>query len=227
MPEKTAEAWRNGWFHTGDAFRKDADGNFFFVDRKKDALRRRGENVSSFEVEALVASHPPRSRSAPRSASRVELGEQEIKVCVVRRPGAELAARELIEYLLPKMPRYMVPPLLSSFVVSAAEDRGDASRAEGEAARAAAEREHLGSRSSGRDPAPMKGLLVSDIHYPPEAARLARLGRLRLDLVVIAGDHLDIASSVAIEAQVSVTLKYPRARRRGHASRRLFPGTTT
>ena len=51
-PQATARAWRNGWFHTGDAFRRDADGNFFFVDRMKDAIRRRGENISSFEVEA-------------------------------------------------------------------------------------------------------------------------------------------------------------------------------
>jgi carnitine-CoA ligase len=61
MPEKTAEAWRNGWFHTGDGFRYDEDGNFYFVDRMKDAIRRRGENVSSFEVEALVNA-PSRGR---------------------------------------------------------------------------------------------------------------------------------------------------------------------
>ena len=54
MPEATARAWRNGWFHTGDAFRRDADGNFFFVDRLKDTIRRRGENISSIEVEAEV-----------------------------------------------------------------------------------------------------------------------------------------------------------------------------
>lgn len=57
-PEATARAWRNGWFHTGDAFRRDAEGNFFFVDRIKDAIRRRGENISSFEVEAEVGGHP-------------------------------------------------------------------------------------------------------------------------------------------------------------------------
>ena len=56
--EATARAWRNGWFHTGDAFRMDAEGNFFFVDRMKDAIRRRGENISSFEVEAEVLTRP-------------------------------------------------------------------------------------------------------------------------------------------------------------------------
>jgi crotonobetaine/carnitine-CoA ligase len=56
-PEATAKAWRNGWFHTGDAFRRDADGYYYFVDRVKDAIRRRGENISSFEVEAVLRSH--------------------------------------------------------------------------------------------------------------------------------------------------------------------------
>ena len=58
MPEATAEAWRNGWFHTGDQFTQDEDGNFYFLDRIKDVIRRRGENISSFEVEAEVMSHP-------------------------------------------------------------------------------------------------------------------------------------------------------------------------
>jgi len=57
-PEATADAWRNGWFHTGDGFRYDEEGNFFFVDRIKDAIRRRGENISSFEVENEVVTHP-------------------------------------------------------------------------------------------------------------------------------------------------------------------------
>jgi carnitine-CoA ligase len=116
MPEKTAQAWRNGWFHTGDAFRRDAEGNYFFVDRKKDALRRRGENVSSFEVEALVMGHPGVAECAAIGVD-VDLGEQEIKICVVRRPGADLTPRALIEYLIPKMPRYMVPRFVE-FVAS-------------------------------------------------------------------------------------------------------------
>src|SRR3546814_5782954 len=53
-PEATARAWRNGWFHTGDSFRRDANGDYWFVDRTKDAIRRRGENISSFEVELVV-----------------------------------------------------------------------------------------------------------------------------------------------------------------------------
>src|SRR2546430_10652269 len=58
MPEKTVEAWRNLWFHTGDRVVRDADGAFRFVDRIKDAIRRRGENISSFEVEQVLQSHP-------------------------------------------------------------------------------------------------------------------------------------------------------------------------
>ena len=58
MPDKTVEAWRNLWFHTGDRVVRDADGAFRFIDRIKDAIRRRGENISSFEVEQVLLSHP-------------------------------------------------------------------------------------------------------------------------------------------------------------------------
>ena len=57
-PEATAEAWRGGWFHTGDEVRRDAEGYFYFVDRRKDLIRRSGENISSSEVEAVIRSHP-------------------------------------------------------------------------------------------------------------------------------------------------------------------------
>ena len=62
--EATVRAWRNGWFHTGDAFRRDEDGNYFFVDRQSDTLRRRGENISSFQVEAEVVAHPDIAEAA-------------------------------------------------------------------------------------------------------------------------------------------------------------------
>ena len=108
MPEKTAEAWRNGWFHTGDGFRMDEDGNFYFVDRLKDAIRRRGENISSFEVEGYVNDHPDVVESAAIGVPS-ELGEDEVKVFVVRKPDSELSAAALLEHLIPKMPRFMVP----------------------------------------------------------------------------------------------------------------------
>ena len=110
-PEATARAWRNGWFHTGDAFRQDADGNFYFVDRMKDAIRRRGENISSFEVEAEVGSHPSVQECAAVAVPS-ELGEDEVLVAIVPQPGCEIDPRALIEYLIPRMAHFMVPRYL-------------------------------------------------------------------------------------------------------------------
>jgi crotonobetaine/carnitine-CoA ligase len=109
MPERTAEAWRNGWFHTGDSFRQDAHGNFHFVDRKKDAIRRRGENISSFEVEAFVNRHPCVLESVAIGVPAAEPGEQELKVLAVPRPEATLTPEELFDHCAAVMPRFMVP----------------------------------------------------------------------------------------------------------------------
>ena len=106
MPEQTAEAWRNGWFHTGDAFRCDADGNFYFVDRIKDAMRRRGENISSFEVEMHIAEHPDVFEAAAMPV-RSNLGEDEVGVVVSAEES--LTAEALLEWLIPRMPRFMIP----------------------------------------------------------------------------------------------------------------------
>jgi crotonobetaine/carnitine-CoA ligase len=108
MPEATAAAWRNGWFHTGDGFRYDEDGNYYFVDRMKDAIRRRGENISSFEVEALVSQHPDVLESAAVAVPSEYL-EDELKICVVLRDGATVTHDELITFLVPRMPKFMVP----------------------------------------------------------------------------------------------------------------------
>ena len=108
MPEATAAAWRNGWFHTGDAFTYDDDGWFYFVDRIKDALRRRGENISSFEVEAGINEHPAVRESAVIGVPS-ELGEEDVKAVIVLREGQELRAEELMEFLVPRMPRFMIP----------------------------------------------------------------------------------------------------------------------
>jgi crotonobetaine/carnitine-CoA ligase len=108
LPAETAEAWRNGWFHTGDAFRYDEDGNYYFVDRIKDAIRRRGENISSFEVEAYVARFPGVQEVAA-VAVPAEHTEDEVKVVIVPRPDATIDPKELIEFLIPTMPRFMVP----------------------------------------------------------------------------------------------------------------------
>ena len=108
LPEATARAWRNGWFHTGDGFREDADGNFYFVDRLKDSIRRRGENISSFEVEAGVIAHPAVLECAAIGVPS-EFGEDDVKVVVVRHPGEELTPVDLIEFLVTRMPRFMIP----------------------------------------------------------------------------------------------------------------------
>ena len=107
-PEATARAWRNGWFHTGDAFRRDPDGNFFFVDRLKDAIRRRGENISSFEVEAEVNAHP-----AVREAAVVgvpsEFGEDDVMAVVAPVAGKSVDPAELLQFLVPRMAHFMIP----------------------------------------------------------------------------------------------------------------------
>ena len=106
--EATARAWRNGWFHTGDAFRMDADGDFFFVDRIKDAIRRRGENISSMEVEREVNAHPQVANSAA-VAMPSEYGEDEVMIIVEPAPGETIDPAELTEFLVPRMAHFMVP----------------------------------------------------------------------------------------------------------------------
>ncbi|RXT33323.1 AMP-binding protein [Bradyrhizobium betae] len=107
-PEATARAWRNGWFHTGDAFRRDDAGNFFFVDRIKDAIRRRGENISSFEVEAEIGAHPKVRESAVVGVPS-EFGEDEVMAVVSPVPGADIDPLEIISFLTPRLPHFMVP----------------------------------------------------------------------------------------------------------------------
>lgn len=109
--EATARAWRNGWFHTGDAFRRDAGGNFFFVDRVKDAIRRRGENISSFEVEAEILAHPDVLEAAAVGVPSA-FGEEEVLAVVVARPGKEIDPVELIAFLSGRLPHFMVPRYL-------------------------------------------------------------------------------------------------------------------
>jgi crotonobetaine/carnitine-CoA ligase len=107
-PEATARAWRNGWFHTGDAFRRDEAGNFFFVDRMKDAIRRRGENISSFEVEVEIGAHPKVRETAVVGVPS-EFGEDEVMAIVAPLPGGEIDPVEIISFLTPRLPHFMVP----------------------------------------------------------------------------------------------------------------------
>lgn len=112
MPEATAHAWRNGWFHTGDGFKQNDAGELFFVDRLKDAIRRRGENISSLEVEHYVNEHPDVVESAAIGVAS-EHGEEDVMVFVVRTPGSTLDERGLLIDLARRMPRFMVPRFIA------------------------------------------------------------------------------------------------------------------
>jgi crotonobetaine/carnitine-CoA ligase len=107
-PEATARAWRNGWFHTGDGFKYDENGYFYFVDRIKDAIRRRGENISSFEVEGEVSAFGP-VREVAAIPVPSELGEDEVMVVVAPVEGEKIEVLELFEFLEPRMAHFMLP----------------------------------------------------------------------------------------------------------------------
>lgn len=107
-PEATARVWRNGWFHTGDAFRCDAEGYFYFVDRVKDAIRRRGENISSFEVESDVTAYPD-VREAAVIGVPSAYSEDEVMAVIAPVPGAVIDPVALVEFLAARMPYFMVP----------------------------------------------------------------------------------------------------------------------
>jgi len=107
-PEATLAAWRNGWFHTGDAFRQDSNGNFYFVDRLKDAIRRRGENISSFEVEVEAIAHA-HVREAAAIPVANELGDDDVMLVVATVGDTQLSPRSLFDFLVPRMATYMLP----------------------------------------------------------------------------------------------------------------------
>jgi crotonobetaine/carnitine-CoA ligase len=110
-PEQTAAAFRDGWFLTGDLGYRDADGYFWFVARKKDIIRKRGENISGAELDRVIGGHPAVLEAAAIPVP-AELGEDDILVAVVSRPGATVSAEEIAawcrERLAPiKVPRYV------------------------------------------------------------------------------------------------------------------------
>lgn len=110
MPEKTLEAWRNLWFHSGDAGYLDENKRLFYVDRIKDRIRRRGENISAFEVEEVIASHPQVQQCAVVGVKMPDAGgEDEVMAFVIPVGGAILSAEALMDWCVPRMPRYAVP----------------------------------------------------------------------------------------------------------------------
>jgi carnitine-CoA ligase len=111
MPEESAAALADGWLRTGDLVRREPDGNFTFVTRLKEVIRRRGENLAPAEVEAALAEHPGVAEAAVVGVPS-ELTEEEVKAFVVGQPGAELAPAELRDFAAERLTRYKVPRYL-------------------------------------------------------------------------------------------------------------------
>jgi crotonobetaine/carnitine-CoA ligase len=120
QPEATVEMWRNLWLHSGDAGHKDEEGNFYFTDRLRDTIRRRGENISSMEVEGIIAQHPDVLECAVYPV-RSEHGEDEVMVASSSSRPAWAQPQQIIAFLEPRMPRFMVPRFID-IVEGAAED---------------------------------------------------------------------------------------------------------
>lgn len=107
-PEATINSWRNLWHHMGDNGRVDKDGNFFFVDRSKDVIRRRGENISSFEMETIFNQHPDIAEAAIHAVAS-EFMEDDVKAAVVLQAGAKLTGPELLKWAKSRVPRFALP----------------------------------------------------------------------------------------------------------------------
>jgi carnitine-CoA ligase len=108
LPHATEIANRGGWFHTGDLAEFDSAGNFYYRGRKKESMRRLGENISAWEIETVLNGHPAVLDSAAHPV-RSELGEDEVKVCVVPRPGQSLTPEDVIDFCTGRMAHYAIP----------------------------------------------------------------------------------------------------------------------
>lgn len=108
MPEKTVEAWRNLWFHSGDRVVRDPDGHYRFIDRMKDSIRRRGENVSSWEVEQTIQSHPGVAACAIYPLPS-ELGEDEVAAAILLEPGQSLDPVDIVRHCEGQIAYFAIP----------------------------------------------------------------------------------------------------------------------
>jgi len=108
MPEKTVDAWRNLWFHSGDRVVRDPDGHYRFIDRMKDSIRRRGENVSSWEVEQAIQSHPAVAACAIYPLPS-ELGEDEVAAAVLLEPGQSLEPVDVVRHCEGQIAYFAIP----------------------------------------------------------------------------------------------------------------------
>lgn len=111
MPEATAESRRGSWFHTGDRVYYDAEGCFYFMDRLKDAIRRRGENISAYEVEQVLLSHAAVANAAVYPVAS-DLAEDEVMAAIVLKDGASITPEALMRFCEPRMSYFSVPRYL-------------------------------------------------------------------------------------------------------------------
>jgi crotonobetaine/carnitine-CoA ligase len=107
-PEATAKAWKNGWFHTGDFCKRDAEGYYYFVDRKKDMIRRSGENISATEVESVILLHP-KVQDVAAIAVPDKLRVEEVKVYIVAKEGQDLKPEDIIHWCEERLAYYKIP----------------------------------------------------------------------------------------------------------------------
>jgi crotonobetaine/carnitine-CoA ligase len=107
-PEATSQKVQGDWLYSGDLFYADKDGNLFFVDRKTDSMRRRGENISSWEVENTLEKHPAVAECAAFGVPS-ELGEDEVMIWVKPREGENLDLEDLMHFCVKNMAHFMVP----------------------------------------------------------------------------------------------------------------------
>jgi crotonobetaine/carnitine-CoA ligase len=106
--EATSEAWRNGWFHSGDLAWVDEEGDYYYAGRKKASMRRRGENISAWEIESVVNQHPAVLESVAHAVPS-ELAEDEIKLVVVLKPGQTVTPEQILDFCQGKMADYAIP----------------------------------------------------------------------------------------------------------------------
>jgi crotonobetaine/carnitine-CoA ligase len=108
LPEATEAAYRGGWFHSGDLAETDEDGFFYYRGRKKESMRRLGENISAWEIETVINQHPDVVESAAHAVAS-ELGEDDVKVLIVAQPGRSPAPESILDFCVGKMAGYAIP----------------------------------------------------------------------------------------------------------------------
>jgi crotonobetaine/carnitine-CoA ligase len=108
LPDLTAHSYRGGWFHSGDLGEMDEDGYLYFRGRAKEAIRRRGENISAWEIESAVNLHPSVKESAAVGVPS-ELGEEEVMLAVVARPGATITPEDILTFCKSRLAYFAMP----------------------------------------------------------------------------------------------------------------------